>query len=330
MPERMSEAREQMIEQAGEEVAKPLLSVERQIAHMKSMGIAFELCSEEEAAAHLRDKCQFFRIYAYRRMFDKYVGGDRDGQYIGLDFEHLRALSNIDRRFRDVLLPMTLDVEHFAKVRLIAAAESAGDDGHAIMQKYLSVCGVSNRRRIQKEFDKRESDTYAGAVVRKYRGDMTIWAFCEVVPFGTFLELLKFCADKWGDWELCRFHYLLRNVRYLRNCCAHGACIINDFFESAKPFRVSMELTKALADCGISKRLRAKWMKSLRMIDVWSLIHAYSFVVPNGFARSDRRRALNEFFEFVDEKKVIFADENPVIAVFSFVKRLTVGVGLLE
>lgn len=30
---------------------------------------------------------------------------------------------------RDALLPMTLDIEHFTKVRLLAAAEDAGEDG---------------------------------------------------------------------------------------------------------------------------------------------------------------------------------------------------------
>ena len=31
---------------------------------MKAKGIAFELCSEEEAVSDLGTKCQFFRVYA--------------------------------------------------------------------------------------------------------------------------------------------------------------------------------------------------------------------------------------------------------------------------
>lgn len=96
---------------------KPLLTVEQQIAHMKAKGITFELCTEEDAAQHLRTKCQLFRVYAYRKLFPKHVGGLRDGQYANLDFDHMKELSNLDRKLRDVLLPMTLDVEHFAKLR---------------------------------------------------------------------------------------------------------------------------------------------------------------------------------------------------------------------
>lgn len=35
---------------------KPILAIEQQIEHLKQKGVAFELCSEEEAADYLRDK----------------------------------------------------------------------------------------------------------------------------------------------------------------------------------------------------------------------------------------------------------------------------------
>ena len=47
----------------------PLFTVEQQIDHMKAKGIAFDLCTETDAAEHLRTKCQFFRAYAYRKAF---------------------------------------------------------------------------------------------------------------------------------------------------------------------------------------------------------------------------------------------------------------------
>ena len=37
---------------------KPILTIEQQIEHLKQKGVAFELCSEEEAADYLRDKCK--------------------------------------------------------------------------------------------------------------------------------------------------------------------------------------------------------------------------------------------------------------------------------
>ena len=109
---------------ASERRPRPLLAVEQQIAHMKSKSITFDLVSEADAAAHLRTKCQFFRIYAYRELFDKHEGGAKEGQYIGLDFGHLKALSNLDRMLRDVLLPM-----HDARHRALHQSASAGSCG---------------------------------------------------------------------------------------------------------------------------------------------------------------------------------------------------------
>ncbi|WP_420536038.1 Abi family protein [Enorma phocaeensis] len=166
---------------------------------MKAKGISFELCSEDEAKAHLRTKCQFFRVYAYRKLFPKHVGGPRDGQYVNLDFGHLRTLSNLDRMLRDVLLHMALDVEHFAKVRLLAAAEDHEEDGYTLMRDYRESLSDGERSRIEGEFKKRRNDPYTGGVVRRHFGDMPVWAFCEVVPFGMFADLVRFCADRWGD-----------------------------------------------------------------------------------------------------------------------------------
>lgn len=48
---------------------KPILTIEQQIEHLKQKGVAFELCSEEEAADYLRDKCNFFKLASYRKLF---------------------------------------------------------------------------------------------------------------------------------------------------------------------------------------------------------------------------------------------------------------------
>lgn len=104
---------------------KPKLTVEEQIEHLKFKGVTFELCSEEEAAECLSDKTYYFKVAAYRALFDKRVGGERDGEYVGLDFGHLRDLAAIDHMLRYTLLPMTLDVEHFAKVKLMRRVDRA-------------------------------------------------------------------------------------------------------------------------------------------------------------------------------------------------------------
>lgn len=307
---------------------KPLLTVEQQIAHMKEKGITFDLCSEEEAAKHLREKCQFFRIYSYRELFDRREGGARAGQYVNLDFGHLKALSNLDRMLRDALLPMTLDIEHFMKVRLLSAAEDNGEDGFAVLRDYLKSLPRTQLDLVNGELDRRRNDPYVGAAVRKYRTDMPIWVFCEVMPLGMFSGLVKFCADRWNDPELRKIHYLLKNARSVRNFCAHGACSVNGLLRRGASARPPAVLVNELMSAGIPKRLRSKWLRGERMVNACSTLYLYHKVVPEGTARSEREAALKSLFDAVEGCGI--PRENAAVAALLFMKRLTVAVGVLN
>ena len=66
-----------MEETARVDQRKPLLTVEQQIEHLKSKGVTFKLCSEKDAAQYLSERTYFFKIAAYRTLFEKRVGGPR-------------------------------------------------------------------------------------------------------------------------------------------------------------------------------------------------------------------------------------------------------------
>lgn len=129
---------------SGMRARKPELAVEEQIAHLKPKGVTFDLCSEGEAAECPSDRTCHFKLAAYRVLFDKRVGGERDGEYVGLDFGHLRDLAAIDHMLRYTLLPMTLDVEHFAKAELMRGpTERPEEGGYSIVGDYLA--GLSKK-----------------------------------------------------------------------------------------------------------------------------------------------------------------------------------------
>ena len=67
--------------------------------------MTFERVSEAEASDYIGTKTYYFIIGAYRALFQKRVGDERDGQYVGLDFGHLVQLASIDRKLRYALLP---------------------------------------------------------------------------------------------------------------------------------------------------------------------------------------------------------------------------------
>lgn len=309
-------------------VRKPMLTVEQQIAHLKAKGVKFDLCSEDCAALYLRTKCQFFRVYAYRKSFPKHVGDELDGKYMNLDFAYLKTLSGLDRMLRDVLLSMTLDVEHYAKVSLLNSMGLLREDGYSVIRDYLSCLSRGQRSRLEGELLRRKGDPYVGALICKYESDWPIWAFCEVVSFGTFIDLFKFCADRWGDRGLMDVHYQLKNVKQVRNASAHGACILNEIAAARSPVRAPAALVNEMNAYGISRRLRTKWLRSRRMVQICSLFYLYIRFVPSGSVLSDRKEALTLLFNAVGSCGL--PEENPGMAALAFLRRLTRCMGLLK
>lgn len=181
---------------------KPILTIEQQIEHLKQKGVAFELCSEEEAADYLRDKCNFFKLASYRKLFSKYEGGPRDGRYVDLDFGQLRLLAALDQELRHALLGMTLDIEHFQKVTLLREMEDRGEDGYAIVADYMASLTAANREYRLRELKMSGRSPYSSSLYAKYSGDMPAWAFLELTSFGTLIDFVRFCARRWGDRRL--------------------------------------------------------------------------------------------------------------------------------
>ena len=240
---------------------KPILTIEQQIEHLKQKGVAFELCSEEEAADYLRDKCNFFKLASYRKLFSKYEGGPRDGRYVDLDFGQLRLLAALDQELRHALLGMTLDIEHFQKVTLLREMEDRGEDGYAIVADYMASLTTANREYRLRELKMSGRSPYSSSLYAKYSGDMPAWAFLELTSFGTLIDFVRFCARRWGDRRLEASHYDLKRVKSVRNCAAHGSCLINCFAErGAARGSASSGVSRRVAAVGIPKATRRKWM----------------------------------------------------------------------
>lgn len=273
---------------------KPMLNVEQQIAHLKSKGVTFELCSEEEAARHLSRTTYYFKLAAYRVLFQKRVGGDRDGQYVGLDFGNLLQLAAVDQALRYTVLPMTLDVEHAARAKLMSRLEGVpGEDGYGIVADYMASLNHDNRRRRQAEINMLEPDAYCGDLVRKYRDDLPAWVFLELVSFGSFIDFYLFCSQRWGDSAMNEEHYMLRSIKAARNAAAHSSNVVNGFGKASGNAPVTPgTLSKALSAAGISKRVRTSKMANPRLQQIATLLYMHSNTVADEASRKRSAREL--------------------------------------
>jgi abortive infection bacteriophage resistance protein len=235
----------------GMQIRKPMLTVGEQIEHLKSRGVKFELCSEDAAAFYLEHANNYLRVAAYRKLYPRQVDGPNPGAYINLDFEDLIELSSIDRRLREALLAASIDVEHFAKMELLRRCDEHGEDGYSIISEYLNSLSPRRRDRLEASLNARGGsggahDEYSGGLISHYAGEYPIWVFLEVIDFGTFADLWRFCALRWADKQMKSEHYVLKSVKALRNACAHNSLLVNGFSHGAP--RASYQPPRLVSD----------------------------------------------------------------------------------
>ncbi len=273
----------------------PLLSVEEQIAQLKSQGVTFDLCPVEEARAYLTDRTYYFKLRSFRTLYDKRVGGARDGQYVNLDFGHLRALASLDRDLRYALLPLTLDVEHAARTKLIRTiTERDDEDGYGICADYMASLNHSERNRRKGDVKMLMNDIYCSGLLAKYGTDptkMPAWVLLELFSFGSFIDLYRFCANRWNDQDMWDEHYLLRQAKSVRNACAHSSNIANGFRLQEDQIKPNATMSAALAETALSHRARTSKMKNPRLKQIATLMYLHKRLVTEG---TSRRRAIED------------------------------------
>ena len=102
------------------------------------------------------------------------------------------------------------------------ATQRKDEDGYAIVADYLASLNHDERQRRELETSRLAGDAYRGPLVRKYASDMPVWVYVELLTFGAFANLYRFCSERWHDQRMKDEHYLLRQAKDARNAYAHG------------------------------------------------------------------------------------------------------------
>lgn len=311
---------------------RPLLRTSEQIDHLAGKGISFNLCSREEAADYLRRANNLFRTSSYRKLFPLQDQGKRAGEYLGLDFGHLRALSSLDRKLRTCLLSITIDVEHFARIKLLKACEEHGEDGYAVVADYLAHTNHKTRNHIMGNMQGRSEegpkfDEYSGDLIAHYIGkSMPVWVFLEVVEFGAFNSFYLFCAERWEDEQMRQEHYVLRSNQKLRNACAHNSCVLNGVSRTTgeqTATDANKLITKSLNEHGMarSKTRRAR-LNNLRTEQMAAALYASEAFCTREETRARHAAALADLRKAWRAEAGLFAKNNVVTSFFDFFFKL--------
>ncbi|EPH07386.1 Abi family protein [Campylobacter ureolyticus] len=223
---------------------KNKLSIDEQIEHMKENGITFKIFEEDEAKNFLIHSNYFFKVKSFSKNFKKV-----NGQYQNLEFAYLKELALMDTLLRDIILELSLIIEHVLKVQFIRhVTNNKKEDGYQIVSKYLSsnqrnkpfIFKIYNQSRTKVDFYTR------GLMDKYYKYNFPVWAFIEILTFSELINFLKFYYENYKIKKFKKLNSLLYNVKKLRNVSAHNNCFLNNLeineeFNQTKRLKTKVE-----------------------------------------------------------------------------------------
>ncbi len=309
-------------------IEKPWLTPEEQVMHLKSKGVRFSLMSEEEAVNYLTANNNYFRLRSYRTGFSRVDSGARQGQYANLDFKMLVDLSIIDMLLRNEMLPMTLDIEHFAKVRLLSRIEQAGEDGYSVVRDFLGSYDSMTRdgrvvNQTKAEIDRGKSSPYVAGILERYPNySFPVWALLELVAFGTFTYFYKFCAKRFNDKAMLDEFYILQNVKCLRNACAHNNCILNDMSSGKPMFKPRSAVSVAIGHVdSIGRDQRRSKLSNDRLQQVATTLYMHKQLASPG-VHEKRGRSLRVLVDRMFRHSDYYQGNYQITSGFEFIAKL--------
>ncbi|VWL64003.1 Abi family protein [Collinsella aerofaciens] len=286
--------------------------------------------SKQEALSYLKHNNNYFRLRSYRCGFDKVVGGVNDGKYIGLDFAMLQDLSVIDYELMQVLLPMTIDIEHFSKFELLERLGRDFVDTYEIVEQYLSGkrCsqyeGVSGGS-LTREIDSRLNSCYINGLVSAYRETgYPVWVFTELITFGTFIDFWFSVSRYLHDGEFIKRAYELQAMKGLRNACAHNNRIINDL-KSGKPrYNVSYDVRNVVTGLKFQDvNVKAK-LSNERLQHIATTLYLHSTMASTG-VRTNKGKQLRRLVERMYRNEIYYLRNDQIRTGFAFISGLKNG-----
>lgn len=255
-----------------------------------TLGLTFNLMDEERAKTFVAKQNYFFRLEQYLGICTNQTRG---GKYVGLDFGHLVEMSTIDMYLRKILFKMTIDLEHYLKVKLVGdCQDNPADDGYEVVAAFLAK-NPKVRSSIQSGF---KLIGYYNKTFFRYTKSPAVWNFVEMVDFNDFSSFYSFYYEFFrtdGGWTK-----QFEAVRKLRNAAAHNSCILCSF-KPVQGFVGDVETTFELisGNIGVSSGTISTMMKVPFLNDFAVLLSVYTKMATHPAVLENTFKEVKEFFE---------------------------------
>lgn len=299
---------------------KQKLSIEEQIQDMTDKGIQFELYLKEDAKKFLKYNNFYFKLKSYAR---NYNINPQTKKYYNLDFAYLVELSKLDLYIRKIILELSLDVEHYLKVRLMNdLSDNPKEDGYNIVRLFLQYHSNAGAD-IQSKADKY---SFCSDLAEKHLNEykepkkLAVWNIVELLSFGNFMELYELYYQMYPSYNYSDY---LKSIKFIRNAAAHNNCILSTLRRpnSLKKFSKTKKLTNILGKIPEFRELdnRDAMMKNPVIHDFVTLLFVYNDVMKVSATKNARNRKMEEICHlFCDEagrikKNKAYFEKNPYI-----------------
>ena len=275
------------------------LTVPEIIEHCKNdLGITFNLMDEDTAADFLKKHNYFFRLKQYAETCQERT---KSGKYIGIDFGYLVELSTIDMFFRKLIFKMTVDLEHYLKVKIVNDSQkNDADDGYEVVQKFLET----HPKVKESILTGSKLAGYSGISFEKYLAAPAVWNFIEMIGFFEFISFYTFYYDYFH--LQCKYTSHFEAVRRLRNAAAHNICLLCNF-KPVPNFRYDVETSFELlqANMGIGNGTISSCMKVPLLNDFTVMLSVYTKLITS---EKIKEKTLEEIKNFFDGRMVCHKD----------------------
>ena len=299
---------------------RPKLTIPQQIAYMRdAKGIKFTIVNEEEAEAFLRESNYYFKLKAFDKNYSVYKSGENKDKYFNLEFAYLKELSTIDMHLREIIRSMSLDIEHFLKVRLLNdVAEDEEEDGYGIVEEFFA-CNTT----VLDDIRNKALNSYCEDLIKKYVNKFPVWAIVEVLSFG---DIINLCDVYYGRREKPPINTgNFRTVKFLRNAASHNNCLINNLGDNTKKgFRVNREVSTYISTIdGIKATAQEKKMGNRFIHDFLVMLYCFDSIVSSDGIKKHQMQKLKDLMDNrIPLHKDYFSDNALIISSYLFMKKV--------
>lgn len=278
---------------------KRKLSVEEQIQDMIGKDIKFELYSTEDAKKFLKYNSYYFKLKSYAR---NYNINPQTKKYYNLDFAYLVELSKLDMYIRKIILELSLDVEHYLKVRLMNdLSNNSDEDGYSIVKTFLQYHPNAKTDILSKA----DKYSFCSDLAEKHKDEynepknLAVWNIVELLSFGNFMELYELYYQQYPSFNYSDY---LKSIKFIRNAAANNNCILSTLKNpnSLRKFRKTKKLANILGKIPEFRELenRDAMMRNPVIHDFVTLLFVYNDVMKVSATKNTRNKKMGEICYF--------------------------------